>query len=144
MALATAQVVDAVAARVAAQAGLGAGGVKTSRLWPWAETDLPAVRVFAGDEEVQLAAIDPTPINQHRAEIDVQYSARATADLDDALHALAEGGLPLIFAAPIPYGLELTAITRELPQEDEATVGRITLRLAATFHVAPTAPATFL
>lgn len=144
MAFATAQVVDAVAARVAAQAGLGTGGVKTSRTWPWSEAELPAVRVYAGDEPVQAVTVDLTPINEHRPQILVQYTARDATDLDDTLHALVEAGLPLVFADPIPHGLQLTGITRELANEGEAAVGRITLELEALYHVAPTAPATFL
>lgn len=142
MALAAAQVVDALALRLAAQAGLGAGGVKTGRLWPWAESDLPACRVFAGDESVELAGIDR--VNQHRLSVDVQFTARATADLDDALHALAAGACPLLFADPVPHALQLTGISRTLATEGEAAVGQITLQLQATYFVLPAAPQVIL
>jgi hypothetical protein len=139
MALAAAQVVDALAARLAPQA-LGAGGVKTSRLWPWSEDELPACRVFAADEPVEAVGGIAEVINRHELSVDVQYTARATADLDDALHALAEAGLPLLFAAPVPYGLRLTGINRNTTTEGEAAVGQITLQLACTFFVSPAAP----
>ena len=142
MALAAAQVIDAIAARVAPQAGLGTGGVRTSRAWPWAEAELPACRVFAASEDVELVAEDP--INAHSLGIDVQYTVRATADLDDAMHALASAGLVLLFAAPLPHGLQLTGIQRELATEGEAAVGRITLQLSTLFHVAPAAPDTLI
>lgn len=142
MALAAAQVVDALAARVAVQAGLGTGGAKTSRVWPWGEEELPACRVFAQDEQVQLATQEG--LNQHNLAVDVQYTCRATADLDDAMHALAAAGLPLLFANPVPYGLQLTGITRETATEGEAAVGRITLQLLAIFFAAPQAPETIL
>ena len=71
MALAAAQVVDALAARVAPQAAVS-GRVKTSRTWPWSEAELPACRIFAADERVEpaeffadggdglaIAAVDP-------------------------------------------------------------------------------------
>lgn len=143
MALAAAQVVDALAARVAAQAGLGTGGVKTSRAWPWSEAELPACRVFAGDEEVSSAALGGD-INQHLLALEVQYTVRAVADLDDAMHALAAAGQALLFAPTVPYGLQLTGIQREMASEGEASVGRITLLLQAIFHVAPSAPETIL
>jgi hypothetical protein len=103
MALAAAQVVDALAARLAPQA-LGTGGVRTSRLWPWAEAELPAVRVFAADEQVLPTTVGES-INQHTLGVDAQYTLRAAADADDAMHALAEAGLALLFAAPLPHGL---------------------------------------
>lgn len=141
MALAAAQVVDTLAALVNAQAAV-AGRVKTSRTWPWAEDQLPAVRVFVSDEVAEQATLDG--INAHRAAVDVQYTARATADLDDVLHALAAGGLALLFAGSPPYGLSLAGIARETATEGEAAVGRITLQLQTLFYVAPSAPETIL
>jgi hypothetical protein len=142
VALAAAQVVDALAARLVPQAGLGAGGVKTSRVWPWGEEDLPAVRVFAQDEAVELATTGEA-INQHTLAVDAQYTVRATADLDDAMHALASAGLALLFAGALPHGLQLTGINRETATDGEAAVGRITLQLRCTYFVAPGAPETF-
>jgi hypothetical protein len=142
MALAAAQVVDALAARIAAQAGLGTGGVKTSRAWPWAEADLPACRIYAASEQAELVAIDG--LHQHNLSVDAEYTVRATADLDDALHAQAAAGLALLFAAPAPYGLQLTGISREAATEGEASVGRITLQISATFAAYPAAPETIV
>ena len=141
MALAAAQVVDALAALVNAQAAV-AGRVKTSRTWPWAEDQLPAVRVFVSDEVAEQATLDG--VNAHRAAVDVQYTARATADLDDALHALAASGQALLFAPVAPYGLQLTGIGRQLATEGEAAIGQITLQVAATFFVQQAAPETII
>lgn len=142
MALAAAQVVDVLAARIAAQATLGAGGVRTSRTWPWAEADLPACRIYAVDEQAELVTQDG--IYAHTLGVDVQYTVRATADLDDAMHAQASAGLALLFAGALPYGLQLTGISRDTATEGEAAVGRITLQLSTLFHVAPAAPETIL
>lgn len=142
MALAAAQVVDALAARLAPQA-LGPGGVRTSRTWPWAEADLPAVRLFAADEQVLPTTVGEA-INQHTLGIDAQYTLRATADADDAMHALAEAGLALLFTPPLPHGLELTGISREAATDGEAAVTRITLQLQCTYFVAPAAPGVIL
>lgn len=144
MALAAAQVVSTLAALLAPQSGLGTGGVKTSRSWPWAEADLPACRLYAADEAVDQVAADST-INQHTLDVRAEYTARATADLDDAMHALAAAGLALLFAgSPPPHGLRLTSIERAMATEGEAAVGRITLGLQSTFFVAPSAPQTIL
>jgi hypothetical protein len=143
MTLAAATVVDALAARLATQAGLGTGGIKTSRLWPWAEAELPACRIFAAEEVVELVSLD-APINQHTLAVDAQYTVRAVANLDDAMHALASSGLTLMFAGALPYGLQLTGITRNTATEGDAAVGVITLQLSCTYHVAPGAPDTIL
>jgi hypothetical protein len=140
MALAAAQVVDALAARIAGQANLGTGGVRTSRTWPWTEADLPACRIYAADESAELAAQDG--LHQHTLGVDVQYTVRATADLDDAMHARAASGLALLFAPTVPYGLQLTGISRQLATEGEAAVGQITLHLNALFFANPATPET--
>lgn len=141
MALAAAQVIDALAARLVPLSATG-GRVYTSRAWPLSESDLPAWRVLAADEVIERASLDG--IGLHRLEIEAAASTRVTADLDDALHALAAGGLPLLFAAPVPYSLQLVGIGRELTTEGEATVGRITLRLQALFATNPAQPETIL
>jgi hypothetical protein len=66
-------------------------------------------------------------------------------DLDDVLHALAESGLASLFAGTPPYGLQLTAIDRQLPapSEGEGAVGVVVLRLSCTYFVDPSAPDTF-
>lgn len=141
MALAAAQVVDALAALLVPMAATG-GRVKTSRIWPWSEAELPAWRVYAGDEAVELATISGD-LEQHNLQVYAQCSARATADLDDVLNALAAAGLTLLQAAP-PYGLQLQRITRGLQQGDEASLGVITLDLKTLFFTVPSAPETII
>lgn len=139
MALAAAQVIDALAARLVPMPAT-AGRVYTSRAWPLAEADLPAWRVTAEGEDVAPAMIEP--INQHKLRVAARCIAMATADLDDALHALAASGLALLFAGSVPYGLVLDGIRRQLATENEAKVGVITLDLTCTFYVAPATPET--
>ena len=142
MALAAAQVVDAVAARLVPMVATG-GRVYTSRAWPLAEADLPAWRVTAEDETVEALDLGPT-VQQHELTVVAECSTRSVADLDDALHALAASGLTLLFAGTPPHGLQLRSIDRTLATEGEAAVGRITLTLNATFQTAPNAPETIL
>lgn len=139
MALAAAQVIDALAARLVPMVATG-GRVYTSRTWPLAESDLPAWRVTAEDESVAPAMTEP--VNEHRLQINARAFVRATADLDDAMHTLAAAGLALLFAAPVPHGLQLDSIVRQLSTEGEAAVGVITLRLRTTFWVDPAQPET--
>lgn len=137
MSLAAAQVVDAVAARINALPAY-AGRVHTSRLWPLAESDLPAWRITAADEEVVDAIITGT--NQHSLVIEARGYAHASADLDDALHALASAASAAVFAPPVPHGVQLERIERDTTTEGEAAMGVLTLSLRATYHVAPDQP----
>jgi len=140
MALAAAQVIDALVTRLIGATTAGSR-VYPSRTWPLAEADLPAWRVVAGEEEaIDLAVIDATRVNEHQLMVEARGYVRAVADLDDAMHALAEAALPALFANPVPYGLELRGIGRDMSTEGEAAVGVITLRLAARYFVAPTTP----
>lgn len=142
MALASAQVVDALAALLVPMAGTG-GRVYTSRTWPIDEASMPAWRVTAASEAVTGQTLDGS-VQRHELSVDAQCTARATSNLDDALHDLAAAGITLLFAGTPPYSLQLDAIDRELATEGEAAVGRITLRLSTVFHTAPSAPETIL
>lgn len=141
MALAAAQVVDAVAALLVPMGATG-GRVYTSRTWPLAEASLPAWRVTAEGERVEQLTLDGG-LQQHTLQVDATCVARATDDLDDKLHDLAAAGLALLFAAP-PNALQLDAIERELSAEGEAAVGRIRLSMTALFQTARGAPETIL
>jgi hypothetical protein len=140
VALAAAQVIDAIAARLVPMTATG-GRVYTSRAWPLAEASLPAWRVTADDEQVSPAAVTE-PVNEHALDINARAFTRSVADLDDALHALAASGLALLFTAPVPHSLELQGIQRQLATEGEAAVGVITLRLRCTYWVNPATPET--
>jgi hypothetical protein len=142
MALAAAQVIDALATRLSGATGAGTS-VFTSRAWPLAESNLPAWRVTAGSEEITGEGLGDR-LGQHRLEVNASAYVRAVADLDDAMHALAVDALPALFAAPVPYGLELTGIDRAMATAGEAAVGVITLRLRALYFTVPSAPETIL
>ena len=141
MALAAAQAIDALAARLVPMPAT-AGRVYTSRAWPLDEASLPAWRITAADE--LLERVDLNGAHRHTLDVEATAYARVTADLDDALHALAATGLGLLFAAPVPYDLTATGITRAITQQGEAAVGAITLRLQATYYANPAAPETLL
>lgn len=137
MALAAAQRVDAVAAVLAA----GTAAVATGRGWPWAEGELPAWRVYAGDEIVDLATVEG--MERHELSINCEGAVTGSASIDDAMHELAAEGLALLFAAPT-FDLRLTRIGRRLQQEQQATLGLITLELVTEFYVQPIDPETIV
>jgi hypothetical protein len=142
MALAAAQVVDALALRLTLVA-LSGGRVFTSRLWPLVEDELPCWRVTAETEDVELATIDDA-LNVHNLEVSAAGYVRATADIDDAMHALASQGLAALFAGTVPYGLQLTGIERDPVTDNEAAHAAIRLRLSTQFYVRPSAPETIV
>ena len=141
MALAAAQVIDALAARLVPVAAT-AGRVYTSRAWPLDEASLPAWRVVAADEVAERVSLDG--VHLHRLDIEATATTRIADNLDDSLHALASAGLAVLFAGLPPYDLACTGITRAITQEGEAAVGAITLRLQATFYANPAAPDTII
>lgn len=142
MTLAAAQVIDAVAAKLVPMVATG-GRVYTSRMWPITQAELPAWRVFASDETVQDMLLDGS-LREHRLGVTVEGYVRATADLDDALHSLAAAGLTLLFAAPVPYGLELASIRRQMDDGGEFAHGVISLQINAAFDTHPTDPETII
>lgn len=142
MALCAAQVIDALAARLAG-VSLSAGRVYTSRLWPITEAELPAWRLTAQDEAVTRAYISPG-VNEHRLSIEAQGIVRATADADDRMHDLAEAGLAALFASPSIYNLQLDSIGRDVSTDGESSVATVTLLVSATFAADQSAPGTFI
>lgn len=142
MALAAAQVVDALAARLVGNTSAGSR-VYTSRLWPLTEAELPAWRVVAAQETTEPLDLQ-TQHYQHLLTVDVRAYARATADLDDTLHALAAAALSALFAAPPPYGLVLQGIDRRMTEEGEAALGELTLRVQADYQTVLADPETIL
>lgn len=142
MSLAAAQVVDELVSRLTGVAATGTR-VYPSRAWPLAEADLPAWRVFVDDESVEQVGLDGD-IHKHTPTIACRAYVSATADLDDALNSLAAAGLSALFAAPRPYGLELTAINRGMAAEGEAKLGTVTLLVRVEFYAAASAPETIL
>lgn len=135
MPLADAQIVDAIATRLAGTATL----ITTKRLHPLAETDLPAWRVFPGDVAVTPGLGGDVEAN----ELDVVCAGfvRAVDDVDDAMNNLASAGLAAIHAVQAAnYSVTNIARRRRMAGEGEAAMAVIEIVLRATFHTAPAAP----
>lgn len=137
MTLAAETVAEAVRTRIGATAF-------TDHPHPFDASELPAWRVTYDAEQHEAATLAGT-IVQHRLPIRLQGFARNTGDALGALNAMAATALPLVFAAPIPYGLEPDGeITRELQGEGQAAFGVIDIPIRATFFTGITTPETIL
>lgn len=141
MALAAATVIDVLAARLVPIVATG-GRVHTSRSWPLADADLPAWRVFVADESAERVGVDG--LHVHVLTVEATAYVRGTADIDDALHALAASGLAALFAPAVPHALQLAGIDRRLEQQGESAMGAVTLRVVATFYTYPAQPETIV
>lgn len=141
--LAAAQVIDAVAARLSGATPAGTN-VFTSRMWPLEKTGLPAWRVYAGDEAIEETGLGDDRIHEHNLDVQADAVVSATADIDDAMNAMAVAGLPAIFALPVPFDLVQTGVTRLMGREGQADVGMLTLNLRANYYTRPTDPETII
>ena len=150
MTLAAAKVIDAVTGLIAGVTGMS-GKVHTSRTWPLAESDLPAWRVTAADEDVDTIGAHFPAQEQHDLTVAAQGYARALANLDDVLHGMAELALAALFVSaattrlsPLNCAMSLSGIKRDMVTENEATLGCITLLLRVRFLTFNNAPQTIV
>lgn len=135
--LAAETVAEAVRARIGATA-------YTRHPHPFDESDLPAWRVEYETEPTEFATLAGN-IVQHKLPLRLKGYARSATDIPGALNAMAATALPLVFAAPVPYGLQPDGeITREMSAEGEAAIGVIDIPVLAIYFTATTAPETIL
>lgn len=151
MALASAQVVDKVAALLVAATTAAGSKVYTSRAWPLPDADLPAIRVYADEEEIQPAGVTFPALQRHELTVYVCGYCKATSDLDDAMNGLAAQALSALFASvattrlsPLNCTTQAKRIERDMTTEGEAAVGRITVSLLVQFNTRNNAPETIL
>lgn len=151
--LAAAQVIHAISARLTGLPSTGAR-VFTSRAWPLAEKDLPAWRVVGPDEDIEPQTVHANALQEHRLQVELHGSVRATAALDDELNDMAAEALaPLFSTAPqVPpdaldglkgkVQITLRRIERKLATEGEAAVGLVLITVRAEFRTRASAPET--
>jgi len=140
MALAAAQVVDAIAARLA---GTAAGGVFTDRAWPINQAALPVWKVYATDESIEAATIAST--EEHRLIVECRGIVAATVGLDDAMNDLAAAGLAAVHTGTYTsFSVQTDGISRVMGQENGADVAVVTVRLMAQFFTQAASPQAFV
>lgn len=150
MALAAAQIVDAIAARIAGNTPAGTN-VFTSRAWPLAESRLPAWRVLASDERVEAQSIGYPWPQRHELDVELQGVCAAVADLDDALHAMASAAITALWGTQahstlggLNVVMQLQSLEREMQADGEAKIGRITLSVQVQFFSLCSQPDTLI
>jgi hypothetical protein len=150
--LAAAQVVEAVADRLRAVPAWVSDKVFTDRAHPFEESELPAWRVYADEEEVETTG--PTYPAREKRELVVlcEGVARDVDGLDAVLNnELAAPALASLYAtkaaaslSPLNCSMTTTRIERARATEGEAAVGRITLALRVRFHTFNNSPETIV
>lgn len=150
MALASAQIVDAVVTRLAGNTP-AATRVYASRLWPLAEADLPAWRVSADAEEIDAETVHYPALLLHRLTVRCEGYVKANTDADDSMHAMAEQALTALYDTQphATLGLAIQSnhparLERDVVSEGQANLGRITLDLAIQYRTAANQPGTIL
>lgn len=136
MALAAAQVADALVARLG-------GTASANRFHPFAEADLPAWRVALGRDSISTSPFGD--MEKHEQEVIVTGHLRAVADLDDAANDLIAAGLAAIHGTQAAsFTVRTATVDRDFAEDGEAAVSRVNLRLLANFTTATTDPNTLL
>lgn len=153
MALAAAQIVDAIAARLKGN-GITPAGVRvyTSRAWPLADDQLPAWRVTAEDEVIEAETMHYPAILTHELTVELEGTVRATANVDDAMHAMAASAMATLFGteaasslAPLQIAEMLpTGIRRLFSTQGEAVLAQVVVTLQVIFRTSMTDPETII
>lgn len=139
MVLAAEQVVQAIAERLAAMQVTDL----VLDMPPIDEAELPCWEVAAEDESIET--VDLGGLCEHTLTVRASGYARQTEGLRTYLNnTLAAEALALLFAAPVPYALELQALRRRLVTVGEAAAGAVDILLQATYFVQPADPETIV
>lgn len=142
------QIREAIATAVTGLATTGSH-VFQSRVYPLEDTDLPALLVLAETENTEAVTIHPHRTLQRTVTVDVIGVAKANADLDDTLDAIAKE-VEVALAPPVSA---LAGLAQDIgpPQTDivmdgtgEKPTGRVRLRFDVEYFTADNAPDTAL
>lgn len=144
MTLAAQTVTSTLVARVT-----GAGTALGSRFYsehpaPFDESELPAGRLEIEEEPAEAVMLSNT-VHQHKARCLVSLYVHNASTADATLNALIATVMPALFAAPVPYALEIDGPIERTPlREGQADVKRAVIPLRALYFVAASAPETIL
>jgi len=143
MPLAAQTVTAALVARLVA-ANVAGARVYSDHPHPFDPSELPAIRVEMQEEPAERVMLS-TSVHEHRGRVLISGYVRATDDIDAALNILVSAALTALFAAPLPYGLEIDGeVLRDSVREGQADLMRVQLPLRALYFVAASAPETIL
>lgn len=129
-----------------AEAGVAAGKVTATRLFPYRKGDLPAVSVYTLEEATDEDSVDTSPRELLRQlDLEIAGFVQAGDAVDDAMDDLAEA-IEAAMAADETLGGKaadswLRGTTMALTGEGDAMTGMITLSYQVTYRkLAPEAP----
>lgn len=152
--LAQRQVKLAVQSRLVAAATAAGTRVHLARAWPLGENQLPALRVLALDESLEVDADEDVtwPSRRtHRLDLQVQGAVRDADDVDAALDALElqvlqalEGSQAAVRLTPLNCALRHVGSSRRRTTEGEAAFAMVTVRFEVLFVTAANDPTTIL
>jgi len=146
---ATQQVIAAVQARLVGNTDAGSR-VYTDRLWPMAEADLPAWKVYPLSESVEQQTVHYPSLGRHRLTLALVACAAAVAGIDAVMAALrlqAELALfaTLEHATLNPLGVQMalrSAIVQLGEPGGDKQIAELALSLEIEFNTLANAPET--
>lgn len=151
MALASAQIIDAVVTRLSGNTAASTR-VYAGRVHPLTVAELPAWRVFADEESIVQQTVHYPAVLEHALSVQCDGYVQANASLDDAMHDLAEDALIALYDSQAHLSLGFSnlsvnapqRIEREVVNEGQANLGRIGLSLLVRYRTAINDPATII
>lgn len=149
--LAAAQVLAAIADTLSDAAGF-VPGVHTGRAYPLAESDLPACKVFAGQEEIEPIGIGYPLREKHTLQVLAEIHVRDPITAEADLHTHTAAALTAIYATAETAKLDPLAgctvttlgIEREFAAEGEAAVAKASITFQVQFRTFSNAPETLI
>ena len=140
----------AIASRLTGLTTTGAR-VYPSRILPLADSNLPCLRIYLDEEEIETETVHDDPLLRRSPVLRVECCAKAVASLDAMLDTMLAEVEAAIGTAPDPTfgGLlksrpQPASITVDLDDGLEKPVGIATLTFRTTYFTAASTPATAL
>lgn len=144
MPLAAQTVTNTLVARVTGAATAMGARFYSEHPQPFGESELPAGRLEIEEEPAEAVMLSGT-VHQHTARVLVSLYVDNGTTADATLNALISQVLAALFAAPLPYALEISGeIDRAPVREGQADLKRAVIPLRALYFVAASAPETIL
>jgi len=136
-------------AAAAAVTGLATTGSKVfqSRIYPLRDADLPCLLISTDDEQIESDNVTDDRPQRRTLTLTIKGVAKATADLDDTLDAIAEQVEPVLIGNLLGNKLKdctLSSIHIDLDDSLDKPVGIITLQFQTIYFTSPAAPGTAL
>lgn len=118
--------------------------VVSSRTYPLAPEELPAVLVFTNSEELTVKTQARPRVQERACELVIECYARETVAIEDEFDRMAEKVEEVVFAdaalRALTKSLSLTHIESDVSEKGDQTIGVIRLVFTATYYTREGAP----